>query len=132
MGAIAYLINGRDMASDEDHDTLGAEVLLIPQALLLMGEEQAHQVMPGLAAALRHEVEKIAFEVKGTCVGPTCILLDIAEGAAEKPDDIIGPALEILAIVRGNAKHLGDHHGRQGLGEIRDEIHSMLQLHTVQ
>ena len=123
MHPIAQLINGRDMASDKDHHTLGAEVLLIPQALLLIGQKQTHQVRTGFAAAEGHEAQKIAFEVDGPVVGPACVLRDIAKGASEKPDGIIGPSLELLAIIGGDAEHLGDGDGGQGLGEISDKIH---------
>ena len=68
-----------------------------------------------------HEVGQVLGEL-GHPVGTEGVAVRVAQAAEDQPGDLVGPVLELLAVVSRDAQHLGDHRGGQGVGIVGDQV----------
>jgi hypothetical protein len=120
MGDVADQI-GRRLVAGHEQELRELDHLAVAETHLavLRGEDGADQIVTRLGAALprdrphrRHELDD------RTELGPR----EAVSRAGERVDHVVGPALEVDVLLRGDSEHLGDDRDGHRHGETADHV----------
>ncbi len=129
-------VDGGLMAGDQqqrqiaEHLGQGHRILVGPA----LGGQAGDHVVPGRAAALLDQTGEIGGELvpgvpDGLPVG--LLLLGRAGGRLEGGGHGVGPAVEALLVLRGDAEQTADHGHGEGVGEVLDQVDPVPPLEAV-
>ena len=121
------------MAGQEE-ERAGREQLLGAQSIagLLHRDERRQEIFARRPPPLRHEVLEVRAERVAGGPGPDDHVGIVEDDRVQAPGDVAGPLPEQLAVCRGHAHHLADDAHRQGIGEVRDQLHLAAAHHGVE
>ena len=125
-------VRGRLVPGEEDEHQ-GVDDLVVAQ-VRPVAQQELGEVVAGRPAVLLHQgVEARRHRPRrprrATVLRLVRGVLHVAEHEAP---ELVRPALELLALVPGQAEELGDDNGRQRVGEVGHEVHPPLRPERVQ
>ncbi|MBV9040074.1 MAG: hypothetical protein JOZ68_03680 [Acidimicrobiia bacterium] len=101
-------VGRRLVAGDEQKDAERDQLRYAEPVLFVSGHEQADQVVTRCGTALADDAGEEDDDLCATAEHPAD-----AAAAHQPADQVVGPALEVLASLRGHAEHLGDDRRRE-------------------
>ncbi len=112
----------------------GEQLDLVELVPRFLGRDQAgEQIVARRRAALRDEAaEVVGQRLPGGDAAAPDLGIRSEPDQVEAARDVEAPPLEALVVLDGHAEHLADHHDRNRVRELLDEVHRAARGHTVE
>ena len=119
---VADEVCGRFVAGEQEEDASTDDLVRGKRLVLVACRHQsADQVAAGLFRALLDKKVKVLGHGLGAVAGAGVFAFGRLGGTDEQ-GDVVGPRLDALKLGARHAQEVHDHHGRQRIGEICDEV----------